>query len=103
MGGYKFLVMIAIIILFFFVCMLRFDYVYVCRYDFMSPVQVSVHKVMCDYLSEILNKIWESPKQFVHKLRLYKSPAEVNLLRKSCDVASEAFIKAMSTSKPGRK
>lgn len=69
----------------------------------MSPVQVSVHKVMCEYLSDIFNKVWESPKPFVHKLRLYKSRNEVALLQKSCDVASEAFVKTMSSSRPGEK
>lgn len=67
----------------------------------MSAVQLSVHKVMCEYLSEIFNKIWESPKPFVQKLRLFKSPAEVALMQKSCDIASEAFIKTMTNSKPG--
>lgn len=69
----------------------------------MSPVQVAVHKAMCDYLGEIYNKIWESPKPFVQRLRLYKSSSEVKLLQKSCDVASEAFIKTISNSKPGEK
>lgn len=69
----------------------------------MSPVQVSVHKVMCDYLSEIMHKIWESPKPFVQKLRLYKSPNEVSLMQKSCDVATEAFIKTITNAKPGNK
>lgn len=67
----------------------------------MSPVQTAVHKVMCEHLNDILNKIWESPKPFVQKLRLFKSPNEVALLQKSCDIASEAFIKTISNSKPG--
>lgn len=36
-----------------------------------------------------------------HKLRLYKSPAEQSLMRQSCQIASQAFIKAMASTKPG--
>lgn len=68
----------------------------------MTSVQSVVHKVMCDYLSEIINKMWESPKAFIHKLRVFKSPAEVALLQKSCDIASEAIIRTITASKPGR-
>lgn len=68
----------------------------------MTPVQSVVHKVMCDYLNEIIHKMWESPKPFIHKLRVFKSPAEVELLQKSCDIASEAFIRTIADSKPGK-
>lgn len=36
-----------------------------------------------------------------HKLRLYKSLSEQSLMRKSCQIASKAFIKAMASTKPG--
>ena len=37
----------------------------------------------------------------IHSLRVIKSPAECNLIQKSVSVASEAFAKVMSYSRPG--
>lgn len=37
----------------------------------------------------------------LHKLRLYKSPAEQSLMRQSCQIASKAFVKTMASTKPG--
>lgn len=36
------------------------------------------------------NKSPESPTPFVHKLRVIKSPAEMNLMRRTCAIASDA-------------
>ena len=43
----------------------------------------------------------ENPTKFVHNLRLIKSPAEINLMRKTCEIASSAINHTMKTSKPG--
>lgn len=37
----------------------------------------------------------------VHEMRLYKSPAELALLRKACEVSAEAHRKAMLVCRPG--
>ncbi|KAJ3651342.1 hypothetical protein Zmor_017391 [Zophobas morio] len=70
-------------------------------YDYMNPVQTEVHKIMCDYLNYMGKKMWESPKVFVHRQRLIKSPAEIALMQKSCDVASEAIVRTIQASYPG--
>ena len=68
----------------------------------MNPVQTEVHKIMCDYLNYMGKKMWESPKVFVHRQRLIKSPAEIALMQKSCDVASEAIVRTIQASYPGK-
>ncbi|EEZ97679.2 xaa-Pro aminopeptidase 3 isoform X1 [Tribolium castaneum] len=70
-------------------------------YDFMNPVQIDVHKTMVDYLNYMRQKMWESPKVFIHKQRLIKSPAEVALMQQSCDIASRAIIETIKASHPG--
>jgi Xaa-Pro aminopeptidase len=67
----------------------------------MNPVQVDVHKIMCEYINYLNQKMWESPKIFVHRQRLIKSPAEITLMQRSCDVASDAIIKTIQSSYPG--
>ncbi|XP_018576611.1 probable Xaa-Pro aminopeptidase 3 isoform X2 [Anoplophora glabripennis] len=69
-------------------------------YDFLTPVQNSVHKVISDYISDSRNQKCDNPKSFIHRLRLYKSPAEIALMQKSCDITAKAFKEAMSSSKP---
>lgn len=72
------------------------------RYDYMTPVQKNIHKVMQDFLNEKFNKLWESPNSFIHQLRLIKSPAEIKLMQKSCDIASDAIAKTIRFSRPGK-
>lgn len=44
---------------------------------------------------------FESPMKFIHHLRLIKSPAEINLMRKTCDIAGSAINHTMKVSRPG--
>lgn len=43
----------------------------------------------------------QSPSIFLHELRLIKSPAEADLMRKTCEIASKAVNLTMQQSKPG--
>lgn len=43
----------------------------------------------------------QSPMEFLHELRLIKSPAEADLMRKTCEIASNAVNLTMQQSKPG--
>lgn len=43
----------------------------------------------------------ESPTSFIHRQRLIKSPAEINLMRRTCDIASHAINQTIRESKPG--
>ncbi|XP_050293898.1 xaa-Pro aminopeptidase 3-like isoform X2 [Anthonomus grandis grandis] len=70
-------------------------------YDFEAAPHQDIHKIVCDYLHDSSNKTFDSPRNFIHKLRLYKSTAEVALMQRSCDIASKAFIETMSYSRPG--
>lgn len=44
----------------------------------------------------------QSPTEFLHELRLIKSPAEADLMRKTCEIASKAVNLTMKDSKPGK-
>lgn len=44
----------------------------------------------------------QSPMQFIHELRLIKSPAEIDLMRKSCQIASKAINATMQETKAGK-
>ncbi|KAF5276102.1 hypothetical protein FQR65_LT16488 [Abscondita terminalis] len=70
-------------------------------YDFLSPVQKQVDHIMNNFLNKKINKMWESPTQFIHKLRLIKSSAEIQLMQKSCDIASDAISRTIAFSRPG--
>nr|CAD7568134.1 unnamed protein product [Timema californicum] len=70
-------------------------------YDFTHPAEPEVHKTMQGFLANTINKVWESPKHLLHRLRLYKSPSEVALMHASCKVASEAIAVTMQDSHPG--
>lgn len=55
-------------------------------------------------LSEIVNpnkETIETPTKFIHTLRWIKSEAEIELMRRTCDIASEAINYIMRTSQPG--
>lgn len=46
---------------------------------------------------------FQSPTEFLHELRLIKSPAEIDLMRTTCDIASKAVNITMQDSRPGDK
>lgn len=66
----------------------------------MAP-KTSTHEVICSVMQTLANKSWETPKPLFHKIRLYKSKAEIALMQKACDITSEAFTDTISCSKPG--
>ncbi|XP_018327487.1 xaa-Pro aminopeptidase 3 [Agrilus planipennis] len=70
-------------------------------YDFLTPIQGNIHNIMKKLQNGMTNNFWDTPVPFVHELRLIKSPAEIQLMQKSCDVASEAIMKSIIHSKPG--
>lgn len=44
---------------------------------------------------------FSSPTEFLHELRLIKSEAEADLMRRTCEIASDAVNRTMKKSKPG--
>ncbi|XP_044756035.1 xaa-Pro aminopeptidase 3 [Coccinella septempunctata] len=69
-------------------------------YDLLSPVQLNVHNAMQNMLKHNKNFL-DSPKVFIDQLRLIKSSAEIELMRKSCLIASEAITTTIENSFPG--
>lgn len=87
------------------ICCLGFiviDNIYVFRFDIMAP-KTNVHQVIYSVMESIGSKNLECPKSIFHKIRLFKSPAEVALMQKACDITAEAFVDTISCSKPGTK
>ncbi|KAG5897058.1 hypothetical protein JTB14_025874 [Gonioctena quinquepunctata] len=70
-------------------------------YDFMTPVQKCVHDTITNYMKEFCNHKFENPKPFLHRLRLHKSPSEIALMQKACDITAQAFRETMFCSRPG--
>ncbi|CAH1964027.1 unnamed protein product [Acanthoscelides obtectus] len=69
-------------------------------YDFVSPFQKNIHSSICNLMSDLSNKKWENPRSLIHKLRLYKSPAEITLMQKASDITAAAFVETISCSRP---
>lgn len=71
-------------------------------YDFKKPSHVEYHqKYVVKILSETGCRLVKSPRGIIQHLRLVKSPAEVELMRKTCEIASKGFVEVMKFSKPG--
>ena len=68
-----------------------------------------VDRRVMGWLSEIRGKKGaHAPEELIavdhdlHEMRLYKSAAEISLMRRSAEIACEAHIRAMQTCKPGQ-
>jgi len=70
-------------------------------YDRRKPAHPEFHaQHIVRLLEEGKNKFVESPRRLVQRLRLVKSAAEIELMRRSCEIASEAFIEVFKFSTP---
>lgn len=70
-------------------------------YDNADVVQPILHKKLCQLVKLTDNQIFASPKTLFHQIRLIKSACEIDLMRKSCEIASEAIRKTIQSSRPG--
>ena len=69
-------------------------------YDYNKIVHVEFH---VHYIADFLKQkgvSLESPRRLIHSLRWIKSPAEIALMARSCDIASQAFKEVMKFSTP---
>lgn len=68
-------------------------------YDNKNIISQDIHKK----LNQIIKKtnIILSPETLFHQLRIIKSSSEINLMKKSCEIASNAISKTIETGKPG--
>ncbi|KAK7097129.1 hypothetical protein V1264_004150 [Littorina saxatilis] len=71
-------------------------------YDFVNPPQDGFHTgVMSQMIGEERHKAVENTQKLMHGLRVKKSPAEVELMTQTVQIASEAFVEVMKFSRPG--
>lgn len=70
-------------------------------YDHTDVVQPILHKKLCQLIKLTDNQIFASPKILFHQIRLIKSACEIDLMRNSCRIASDAIVKTIQSSKPG--
>lgn len=68
-------------------------------YDNVDEIQPNVTTVLRSLLSAA-SRI-ESPMQFLHELRVIKSPTEIELMQKTCQIASKAINSTIRNTKPG--
>jgi len=69
-------------------------------YDHADVVQPILHKKLCQLIKLTDNQIFASPKILFHQIRLIKSACEIDLMRESCRIASDAIVKTIQSSKP---
>lgn len=70
-------------------------------YDKTDIVQPELQNKLSNVLSQSAKQVYDSLKTFIHEIRAIKSQAEVQLMQKSCDIASAAIAKTIEISKPG--
>ncbi|XP_035742435.1 xaa-Pro aminopeptidase 3-like isoform X1 [Vespa mandarinia] len=68
-------------------------------YDDSNVLQTQLHTKLNE-LIKVNNQKFTSPKNLFHKIRSIKSQSEINLMQKSCDIASMAIKKTIQASKP---
>lgn len=85
----------------FLVSLLQKDEKSIVWYDHADVVQPILHKKLCQLVKLTDNQIFASPKTLFHQARLIKSACEVDLMRKSCEIASKAIRKTIQSSRPG--
>ncbi|KAK7489851.1 hypothetical protein BaRGS_00018873 [Batillaria attramentaria] len=70
-------------------------------YDYVQPVQSYFHThVMSQVICQERHKAIENTTRLMHHLRVKKSPAEVELMRQSIEIASESLVEVMKFSRP---
>ncbi|XP_014204465.1 probable Xaa-Pro aminopeptidase 3 [Copidosoma floridanum] len=62
--------------------------------------QPKVHEKLLQ-IAKLSDKNFSSPKTLIHELRVIKSQTEIDLMQKSCQIASLAIAKTIELSKPG--
>lgn len=71
-------------------------------YDKTNVEQAKVVQAVQTGQQLALNKSIESPIPLIHKMRVFKSPAELNLMRKTCAIAAGAINHTVHSSQPGQ-
>ena len=75
---------------------------YIIWYDYIRPKHKDFHtSIFNEFLNQDTKRALQSSVQLLHTQRLIKSPAEIELMKTSVDIASEAFVEVMKYSYPG--
>lgn len=69
-------------------------------YDESADTQPSLTKTLRKHVAAASAHL-KSPTELIHQLRVIKSTAEIELMRKTCRIASTAINKTMQESRPG--
>lgn len=70
-------------------------------YDHADVIQPILHKKLCQLIKLTDNQMFASSKILFHQIRLIKSACEIDLMRESCRIASDAIVKTIQSSKSG--
>lgn len=70
-------------------------------YDGEDVIQSGLHKTLIELMMLCERQVFTCPKTLIHQSRLIKSEAEIELMKKSCNVASAAISTVIEKSKPG--
>lgn len=75
---------------------------YIIWYDFNKPAHPEFHiKIFSEFFNQDSKRAIQSSVQLLHTQRVIKSAAEIDVMKRSVDIASEAFIEVMKYSYPG--
>ena len=75
---------------------------YMVWYNYASPVHKQFNDTLIsDFLKQGNKKGLENPEKLVQESRLVKSGAEIELMKKTTDIASRSFVEVMKYSYPG--
>lgn len=69
-------------------------------FDHSNKIHPEVSSIMSPFSDQNEPKC-ESPRPHIHQMRLIKSPAEQSLIRRACQISSEAIAGAMAVTRPG--
>ena len=66
-------------------------------YDYLNPSHDEIHRMMTETMFGKRDLSgFQSPRQAVHETRVVKSPAEIQLMRKTCQIAAESIKSTIS-------
>ncbi|XP_015910137.1 xaa-Pro aminopeptidase 3 [Parasteatoda tepidariorum] len=73
-------------------------------YDYLNVSPFQVHQTMRDFMAVHTGNVsMESPRSLLHRLRLIKCDAEIELMRKTCRIAAESMKEVMRFSHVNRQ
>lgn len=70
-------------------------------YDFSRPTHPEIHQVMSDLILESAHDSIHSHRPIIDDMKLKKSPAELKLVRETCNVAALSLKDVIQFAKPG--